>query len=280
MIIDVHTHVFSPEMQAKRHDLVFRDPGFGALYSDEKAKLVGVSETLAMMEHHCVDKAVVFGFPWRDLDLCRQGNDYVLECMQRYPGQVLGFITLPWSGDDAVLKECERCLAAGARGVGELAVYDQALDQESMRRIDDLACLLAKRNAPLLLHLNEPVGHDYPGKATIDLQAVQRFIADHPDLTIVLAHWGGGFFFFELMREIQKISSRVYYDTAASPFLYHHRIYEVAVNIIGEDRILFGSDYPLLPPSRYFKEFDTAQISDQARSKIKGGNARRLFRES
>ena len=122
-----------------------------------------------------------------------------------------------------------------------------------------------------MLHLNEVVGHDYPGKALIDLRAVQNFIAAHSDLTIILAHWGGGYFFFELMKEIRKLSGRVYYDTAASPFLYDPLIYQVAVTIIGEERILFGSDYPLLPPSRYFKEMESAQLAESVLKKIKGG---------
>ncbi len=277
MIIDAHTHLFSPKMQAKRQKLALGDPGFGAVYNNTKAKLIEVSETLGMMEKQYVDKAVVFGFPWRDLDLCREGNDYVLESMHQYPDQLIGFITLPWDGSDKVLQECERCLAAGCKGVGELALYDQPLTTESLKQLEGLAHLLAEKSAPLLLHGNEPVGHEYPGKAVIDLKALQHFIADHPRLTIILAHWGGGFFFFELMREIQEASGRVYYDTAASPFLYHRRIYDVAVAIIGEDRILFGSDYPLLPPSRYFQEMDETLLSDQVLRKIKGENARRLF---
>ena len=205
-------------MQARRQDLIRRDVGFGALYDTEKAKLVSSSETLAMMEKHEVDKAVVFGFPWHDLDRCREGNDYVLESMHQYPDQLIGFITLPWERSDAVLKECERCLAGGCKGVGELALYDSPLNDESMNQLDDLAHLLTEKNVPLLLHLNEVVGHDYPGKALIDLRAVQNFIAAHSDLTIILAHWGGGLFFYELMKEIRTLSGRVYYDTAASPF--------------------------------------------------------------
>ena len=75
-----------------------------------------------MMEKHEVDKAVVFGFPWHDLKLCREGNDYVLETIQQYADQFIGFATLPWNSSDAALKECERCLAGGCKGVGELAL--------------------------------------------------------------------------------------------------------------------------------------------------------------
>ena len=277
MIIDFHTHLFSPKMQSRRQELILRDAAFGALYSNDKARLIGVSETTAMMEVHQVDKAVVFGFSWHDIDLCREGNDYVLDSMHRYPDRLFGFITLPWDSSDPVLKECERCLNAGCCGVGELGLYDRPLNDKNMKKLNGIARLLTENNKPLLLHLNEVVGHDYPGKAVIDLRAVQNFITAYPDLTIVLAHWGGGFFFYELMKEIRNLTSRVYYDTAASPFLYDPRIYQVAISIIGEDRILFGSDYPLLPPSRYFKEIEMTVLSDSARTKIKGANARRLL---
>ena len=239
--------------------------------------MVGVEAIIEMLDQYHIDRAVVFGFPWEAIDLCKHGNDYVLESVLRFPDRLIGFITLPWGNEEAVLKECERGLAAGAHGVGELASYHQPLTSDFISRLEPLAQMLAKRKVPLLLHINEPVGHDYPGKTIIDFKALHNLIAAYPDLLLILAHWGGGFFFFELMPEIQNISKNVFYDTAASPFLYDHRIYEVALKIIGEDRILFGSDYPLLSPKRYFKEMEVATPSESVRRKIKGENARRLF---
>jgi len=277
MLIDIHTHIFPFEMQQNREALVFRDQGFRCIYENEKARMTGAEEVVRMLDREHIDKAVVFGFPWQDIELCRQGNDYVLESMTRFPDRLIGFITLPWNDSDATLKECERGLAAGSKGVGELALYDRPLNNDTMKQLTTIAQILEMKKIPLLLHINEPVGHDYPGKAVIDFRALQGFIATHPDLKIILAHWGGGFFFFELMPELQKISKNVYYDTAASPFLYHHRIYDVASKIVGEDRILFGSDYPLLPPRRYFNEMEASQLSDGIQRKIKGENAQGLF---
>ena len=264
-------------MQEKRGELVSRDPGFRCVYQNEKAKMVDAQAVVAMLEREHIDKAVVFGFPWQEIELCKRGNDYVLESVARFPDRLIGFITLPWSTADAVLEECERGLAAGAHGVGELACYHEPLSSATISRLDPLAQMLAKRSIPLLLHINEPVGHDYPGKIMTDLNALQKFIGAHPNLLIILAHWGGGFFFFELMPEINKIAKNVYYDTAASPFLYDHKIYEVALKILGEDRILFGSDYPLLSPKRCFTEMEASIPSEEVRSKIKGGNAKSLF---
>jgi uncharacterized protein len=71
---------------------------------------------------------------------------------------------------------------------------------------------------------------------------------------------------------------RVYFDTAASPYLYEAAIYAKAVEFAGPDKILFGTDFPLLRPSRYFKEIETASVSQSDRAAICGENAAKLFR--
>ena len=277
MLIDAHVHIYPPRMRHNRHDFLLRDEGFRSLYQNEKAKMGGAEEVIAMLDSQEIDRAVVFGFPWQDVELCKEGNDYVLESMIKFPDRFIGFITLPWSGSDEVLKECERSIAGGAQGLGELALYHQPLNQDIFQQVEPLVNIVDQKGLPLLIHINEPVGHSYPGKTESDFKALQGFIASHSELRVILAHWGGGFFFFELMPEIKKITKNVFYDTAASPFLYHPQIFEVALNIVGENRILFGSDFPLLTPRRYFNEMAMTIVSEDILKKIKGENARRLF---
>jgi len=94
----------------------------------------------------------------------------------------------------------------------------------------------------------------------------------------VLAHWGGGLFFFGLMKkEVKESLKNVYFDTAASPFLYDFEIYRIAAEIVGAEKILFGSDYPLLPPARYFSEMEEAALTRTQLDKIRGENARKLL---
>ena len=47
--------------------------------------------------------------------------------------------------------------------------------------------------------------------------------------------------------------------------------------IVGADRILFGSDYPLLSPRRIMDQVSAAALPGEAKSAIMGGNARRLL---
>jgi predicted TIM-barrel fold metal-dependent hydrolase len=121
------------------------------------------------------------------------------------------------------------------------------------------------------------VGHFYPGKSDVPLRQIEQFIVNNQGLTVVLAHWGGGLLFYETMGEIREQFKNVHYDTAASPFLYDSRIYRAAKALGLCDKILFGSDFPLLPHSRYANALKESGLSDGEKQLILGGNAGRLL---
>ena len=131
---------------------------------------------------------------------------------------------------------------------------------------------------PVMIHTNEPIGHSYPGKTPNTLAQIYQLIQTFPQNKIILAHWGGGLFFFSRLKKDVKAGLRnVYFDTAASPYLYDTDVYRLAIDLVGEEKILFGSDFPLLPPARYFDEMKTAGLSDEEMRKICGLNAAQLF---
>ena len=125
-----------------------------------------------------------------------------------------------------------------------------------------------KHQVPLLLHTNEPVGHFYPGKAHLPFWDLYELIKAFPSVTFILAHWGGGLWWYELLkREVREVLRNTYFDTAASPFLYRPEIYQYAVQIMGVEKILYGSDYPLLGLNRYLKELDQAGLNQEQRKR-------------
>ena len=69
----------------------------------------------------------------------------------------------------------------------------------------------------------------------------------------------------------------VYFDTAASPLLYHPQVYSQVSQLVGADKILFGSDYPLMAPTRLLQEIGSADLPEEAKNLILSGNAKRLF---
>jgi predicted TIM-barrel fold metal-dependent hydrolase len=113
----------------------------------------------------------------------------------------------------------------------------------------------------------------------MQLREILNFLRHFPENKIILAHWGGGIFFYYLMKKkIKDVLKNTWFDTAASPYLYDKEIYSIAAEIMGSDRILFGSDYPLIKPSRYFKEMKESGLSQDAVQKICGYNATALLK--
>jgi predicted TIM-barrel fold metal-dependent hydrolase len=277
MIIDFHTHLFPDEVRKKRPSFCRRDKGFRLIYQNDRARIASLEELLRNMDRDGVERSVICGFPWIDPGLCREGNDYLFSCSRRHPDRLIAFACLPLSFPRLAERELERCLSREMRGIGELAFYRQEFSPRDVQRLSAILQPLSEREIPLLLHANEPVGHDYPGKSLRDLRPIYQLLLALPRVTIILAHWGGGFFFYELMPEVARAAQGVFYDTAASPFLYRPQVYALAIKIIGPQRILFGSDYPLISPARYFAELKQSRLPGHVQAKIKGLNARRLL---
>jgi predicted TIM-barrel fold metal-dependent hydrolase len=277
-MIDFHTHIFSPHARDLRDQLAQADPIFSLIYSEKKARMIGVEELLGTMEENGVKASVVCGFPWEGEEHVRRENDYLLECHGQYPEQIIPFISLPKDAK-AAIAELKRCKQGGAMGVGELAPGTYGDHVWAMETLRPLFEAITEEGFPVLIHLNEPLGHPYPGKGKVGPSEMEELVGALQGMKVILAHWGGGFFFYELMPEIAAICQGVYYDTAASPFLYDKRIYKTALDIIGPHRILFGSDYPLIPPQRYKQEMQEAGLGSQELGAILEGNAQRLLNQ-
>ena len=277
MIIDVHTHIFPADIRRNREKFFPTESAFQLLYQSPKARLIDGRELISAMDANGVDRAVVFGFPWTDIELAKTHNDYILDMVQRYPDRFIGLGCFDPASPGAA-DEAERCLAGGLAGIGELAFYQSGIDDATLEQLAPIMGMCAEHSRPVLIHTNEPVGHDYHGKTPITLSQIYRLIKCFADNKIVLAHWGGGLFFYALMKkEVKQILQNVYFDTAASPYLYDPAVYQMAINLVGIDKILFGSDYPLLAPDKYFSDMQQCGLSRKQISQICGLNAQRLF---
>lgn len=277
MIIDAHTHLFPDEVRKNRHNFCRRDDGFRLIYENEKARLASPEDLLKAMDRDGVHQSIICGFPWKDPGLCRAGNDYLVHCFSLYPDRFIPFACLPLYPLRVAEKELAYSLSRGMRGIGELAFYRRNISPRDIKNLAFILQPLAGQKIPFLLHTSEPVGHTYPGKSLENLQRTYQLLLTLPDVIVILAHWGGGFFFYELMPEVARAAQNVYYDTAASPFLYKPQIYALAIKIVGPARILFGSDYPLISPARYFEELKKSRLPAGILAKIKGLNVRRLL---
>ena len=201
-----------------------------------------------------------------------------MDAVERYPQRLIGLCCIDPYSRQAV-PEVVRCLDGGLSGIGELAFYQSGIDDTTLDILTPLMKICHEKDLPVLIHTNEPVGHTYPGKTPNTLKQIYNLVNRFPENRIVLAHWGGGIFFFNLLKkEVKESLKNVYFDTAASPFLYDPSIYQVAIQTIGSKKILFGSDFPLLKPARYFKELEKSGLSKDHIESICGRNASRLLK--
>jgi predicted TIM-barrel fold metal-dependent hydrolase len=275
MIVDAHTHVFPAELRARRAALCARDPLFAELYGDPRAAMATADELLASMAAAGIAAAVICGFTWRDPGLCRDHNDALLAAAAAAPGRLLPFVAVSPADRDGAHAEVARCRARGARGVGELRPRAHGLDLCDPAAADALAALAG--GLPLLVHASEPVGHRYPGKGGGPIDGLYHFVERHPEVTLIAAHFGGGLPLFAHMPEVRRALAHVYVDTAAWPLLYAPSIFRHVADLIGAERILFATDYPLRPQARELALLAATPLTAEERRLVQGGNAARLF---
>ena len=287
MRIDAHIHYAPPELAARLDQFTLDEPYWGLLMGPGSPQgWASAERMIADMDAAGIDKVVIMGQYRQRYEGCVEANNEALALMRRYSDRVIAFAMAQPKAGQAALDELKRCVDAGMRGVGELGPYGQGY------RLDDLdflalveACI--DYGLPINLHTNEEVGRYYAGKATTPLRHVYRLVERYPELKLILAHWGGGLLFNELMPTAQKTLRNVWYDTAASPLLFPtERIFRAALAAVDHRKLLYASDYPLrlYPKSQpepdfrpFLAEIEALGLSEDVRADILGGNAARLL---
>jgi predicted TIM-barrel fold metal-dependent hydrolase len=277
MLIDFHTHIFPPYIRNHREQYCERDPWFNQLYGDHRSNMATAEDLITEMDNAGVDISVTFSFGWTDPGLIEETNSYVIDAMNRYPGRIYGMAVLqPMLGARAV-RELERCAQAGMIGLGELMPHGQGYRLSDVQLLMPVMEVVRQYQLLVLSHCSEPIGHIYPGKGNVSLHDIVTFLTAFPDVRFIAAHWGGGLPFYSLMPEIQRITANVWYDTAATVYLYQQRIFPIVANLVGAERILFASDYGLLRQRRIITHIEQSGLDTEEVGMVLGGNAQLLL---
>jgi len=134
---------------------------------------------------------------------------------------------------------------------------------------------------PALFHTGQTgIGAGLPGGRGIKLRLSDPMLlddvaADFPGLTIILAHpsvpWASSSI------SIATHKANVFLDLSGWSPKYFPADLVRAANSYLQDKVLFGTDYPLLTPERWLKDFDTLDFKPEAKAKILKTNAVRLL---
>lgn len=293
MIVDIHAHAFPPAVIARRESLLATEPAFAAIYGRSRAKMATAGDVLASMDAAGVDRTIICNFAWHDSALIDETNEYLLNEAARSGPSLLPFVSVSLAGagrhggpdvEEAVgaakqdARSMVRQMASfGARGIGELRPADSGYSLANSDEADLLAWAAAAFDLPVLVHASEPVGHLYAGKGGGPIDDVAGFAQSAPSVTIIAAHWGGGLPFYALMPEMRDVLANVYFDTAASHLLYEAAVYRRVIDLVGVDRILWASDFPLTTQANALARTREALLSDDELAAILGGNAAALL---
>ncbi len=287
MIIDAHVHLYPPE--------VARDPAGWARAAGEPhwatlctrvrpngrpvQDFPSVDELLREMDAAGVARAVLLGWYWHQPATCAAQNRFYAACVRAHPDRLAAFATVqPAAGGDAAVAELRRAHDDGLMGLGELSPHSQgyAIDDAAFGAVLTLA---AELRLPVNLHVTDPASRPYPGRVETPLADFARLARAWPQVSFVLAHWGG---LLPLVDADARGLANVSYDTAASPLLYDAGVWGKFFAVVPRERVLFGSDFPLNLFPRLDAQAGMARFVAEARSANAGdttfaGNARRLL---
>lgn len=255
MIIDSHTH------------LTFRksDPSDSML-----VKLIEA------MERTGVDKACLIPIPeardkhfyWLKEDICDTAEALV-KVTSRYPGK---FYTLLWLNtllpSDVIVKLIEKYIINGPIDGIKLSIQMNARD----KRMEPLADVLQAYDIPLLFHAWYKTVQKFEFES--DPSDIADLASRFPRLRILMAHLVGCG-----KRGAQDIKKHknVFIDTSGSQA--EDGFLEYAINQLGEDRILFGSDFPGREIATQLGRIFSVDMNDGVKEKLLSGNAISFFRK-
>lgn len=275
--IDIHVHVPEPPdhpaaLQKERMARYFR-AGSMPRSPEEMYETYTKLDLFGII--FSIDEETTSGIPY-------VGNDWVASVVQKYPDRFLGFASVdPWKGAMAV-QELERAVKVlGLRGLKLMPIMQAFFPNDT--RFYPLWLKCTELGIPVLFHTGQTgAGAGTPGGGGFKLKYAQPIpyiddvAADFPDLTIIMAHPGVPWQEEQLSVALHK--ANVYIDLSGWSPKYFRPVLVQYVNSLLQDKVLFGSDYPVIQPDRWLRDFEALEIKENVRQKILLDNARKLLK--
>lgn len=276
--IDAHTHPQTEEFLAA---MGARRAQMGAHFGKERVAISFAEMADRYRERNMMavivnsDDETVSGVPGAS-------NDLLGKAMAEHPDVFLAFCGVdPWKGRIA-LDEVRRCHEEfGVLGVGEFNPARQRF-RPNDRRFYPLWELCSELGLVVMFHCGFPgAGAGTPGGMGVELEYARpipyldQVAAEFPQLRLIAAHPGWPWHLENLAACWHK--ANYYLDLSGwSPKYLPPEVVRYADSLI-TSRVLFGSDWPVLDPDRWLREFDELGIKPQSRQRILLANACELF---
>ena len=244
MIIDIHSHIGDP------------------WYAYWKQN-VDVEDHLRSMEKYGIDKRCVSW--WQPHNAPDKGNREIADIVKQHPDKLIGFAVInprwPKESVDEVIKAKEVYNMAGLKFHPAACHYRP--DLPVMDRVMSKAIDL---DFPMLFHCG---ADEYSNPHNL-VNLASRFL----EATIIMAHMGEEAWFEAI--SLAGSQDNIILDTTGSQNWY--RIINYALDMVGEERIVFGMDFPAYYPGPELAKVIEADITEEQREKILYKNAARILK--
>ncbi|MEM2027030.1 MAG: amidohydrolase family protein [Candidatus Bathyarchaeia archaeon] len=215
------------------------------------------TEMIEVMDRHGIKISVVFSLP----------NELTLNAVKKYPERLIGLVWInPHEGNLALQKIDKAINEWKFRGIKMHPLIDSFLpDQEIVYPIMEKA---RKYRVPVLFHCGHP-----PWSLPWHFGNLAEV---YPDVTIILGHMGHGHIvYINGSIDVARKHENIILETSAMPM---HRKIKEAVEKIGEDRVIYGSDMPFGHPSFEIRKVEVSGLSERQIEMVLSTNARKIFR--
>lgn len=278
--IDFHTHMFDPDLPnlfaAAPGDLQTRHAAAWLDAMRSPAAHVAHMDRYGIQSHVVGYSNAIHGISWgdaqRDLALLRAGNDRIArDWVAAYPGRFHGAFGVPTQDMRLAVPEVDR--AVSQLGLKVLQISSVSADGHYFgeRRFDPLWDVLHHHGVTVFIHphgqddqppLNEFALSNSLGQGIEEIKVMASIIYNgvfdrYPGIKIVVAH-GGGFLPHytgrldrnaierpQTLRNISRMPSSYVKDFHYDSCVYSSAILNALIKVVGVDRIVLGSDYPV-----------------------------------
>lgn len=241
MIIDFHTHVDEA-------------PAFGWIDPPEKV--------VALLDAAGIDRAVIMTYT--DLPgLNPDALEYIVGAAAQFPDRLVPFVRLNPNFTDVVPALLAKAVELGVRGVKLHPTT--TLAHPAGEATIDLLRRCGRLGLPVLFHCGDD---PYTTPEALGLAAEAA-----PDCQIVLGHMGGYLHVHGAIEQAER-HGNLHLETSAMPY---PDLIATAVDRVGAERVLFGSDGPGCNPALELEKVRRLQLGEVAQRRVLGLNASALL---
>jgi predicted TIM-barrel fold metal-dependent hydrolase len=267
--IDIHVHPYTEEVLAVTPEWFW---GHARKTFNFDGKPITVDDMVRSMDEAGVELAALLAFDCETTHGWKVPNEMVADLVAQRPDRFVGFASVDPNKHQLAIEELEHAVRdLGMRGL-KLHPPTQHFYPND-RAHYPLWAKAEELGIPVLVH----TGHNQSGGRMQygDPTHLDEVALDFPNLRLILAHFG--FPWVNQAISVTWIRRNCYLELSGwSPKYIPETVWKYAKGIF-PDRVLFGTDAPVMSAQRWLRDFEEIDLPEDVKRKILYSNSRRLL---